>query len=357
MGAPRLALYPGAASEVSIGGQPVVAVYGGVQGGLIFNPQFAADQGIAAAETLFVDLINPATPYESPTTYPIQPGQTWNVPAGQANNVTVNAATSGHRFSVVIFQTPTPFPPTPIPGQLPTAPTGLTKMIPSYLYEEYKDDDDLQAFVAAYNTMAQQYLDWFNSVQLPIYTGLSGDLLDWIAEGVYGITRPSLGSGQNRDIGPFNTWAFNTIPFNKRKIIGPSNVTVTSDDIFKRIITWHFFKGDGKVFNVRWLKRRIMRFLTGTNGIDPGVNETYQVSVTFGTNGQVTITIVQGFRTLTGGALFNRFGFNQNVPFNSIRSTFTSITPLPNAAILQEAIESGVLELPFQFTWNVVVGV
>ena len=41
-----------------------------------------------------------------------------------------------------------------------------------------------------------------------------------------------------------------------------------TDDVFKRILTWHFYKGDGKNFSVRWLKRRIWRFLQGANGTD-----------------------------------------------------------------------------------------
>jgi len=41
------------------------------------------------------------------------------------------------------------------------------------------------------------------------------------------------------------------------------------DDIFKRILTWNLYKGDGNRFSMRWLKRRIARFLFGVNGIDP----------------------------------------------------------------------------------------
>ena len=144
------------------------------------------------------------------------------------------------------------------------------------------------------------------------------------------------------------------MPFNAYKIVGPSNVTVTTDDIFKRIITWNFYKGDGKVFNIRWLKRRIMRFLYGTNGSAPNIDQTYQVSVTFGVANQIDIQLISGVRRVTGGAIFDRFALN-SMPFNAVKSAFTPLTPLPNAAIFKEAMDSGVLQLPFQYEYIVSI--
>ena len=97
-----------------------------------------------------------------------------------------------------------------------------------------------------------------------------------------------------------------------------------------------------------------MRFLVGANGTAPNIDQTYQVSVTFGVGNQVNITLVTGERRVTGGALFNAFAPN-TVPFNALETTFEPLAPLPNAAILKEAIDSGVLELPFQFTYVVTV--
>ena len=277
--------------------------------------------------------------------------------------------------------------------------------IPSYLYQEYSDDDDLQAFVSAYNTIAQQYIDTFNQINLPIYTGplIVGSLLDWVAAGLYGFDRPSLSSGLNRNLGPFNTWALNTIPFNAYKLIGNANITVTTDDIFKRIITWNFFKGDGNVINIRWLKRRIMRFLYGINGANVNVDQAYQISITFGMVNRVELQPIIGKRTLTGGSILNSFAFNSmqfnaiqtnvnieqttiefsetdqvdiqlisgnsvliggailnrfalnSMPFNTIQSSFTPLTPLPNAAIFKEAMDAGVLQLPFQYKYIVSI--
>jgi hypothetical protein len=358
MAAAPVSLYPGAASSILVGGSPVTAVYGGVLGGFIQNPALAVDQGLPLVENLYVDMVNAAALAETATTVPLPPGGTFVIPRGLQTNISINAASSGHQFSVIVKQQPTPFPPTPFPPNTfpPSGPISLANAIPSYLYEEYQDDDDLQAFVGAYNQIAQQVINWFNTINLPIYTGLSGVLLDWVAQGLYGQVRPSLSSGQNKNIGPFNTYPLNgSGGFNVHKIIGPSNITVTTDDFFKRIITWNFWKGDGRTFNIRWLKRRIMRFLIGVNGSAPNVDQTNQISVTFGVGNQVNISLLTGQRTVTGGAIFGRKGFGFNMKgFNELDSTFSSFTPLPNAAILAEAIESGALQLPFQFQWVVV---
>lgn len=233
---------------------------------------------------------------------------------------------------------------------------GITSIIPSYLYQEYADDDDLLALVQAYNIIGQYYLNWFNTIDLPIYTGpnVAGVLLDWVAEGLYGIYRPALPSGKAQLIGPFNTGRFDQLQFNERKLVGSSDYYATSDDTFRRIITWAFFKGDGKVFNIRWLKRRIMRFLLGANGVNVNVDQTYQVSVTFGIGNQVNITILNGIRAITGGALFNLCGFN-TAAFGAIKTVFTPLAPLVEAPILKAAIEAGVCELPFQFSYVIAI--
>jgi hypothetical protein len=58
----------------------------------------------------------------------------------------------------------------------------LQQVIPSYLFLEYSDDQDLQAFVASFNSLAQGYLDWFRNTPLGLYTSpnITGPLLDWI---------------------------------------------------------------------------------------------------------------------------------------------------------------------------------
>lgn len=236
----------------------------------------------------------------------------------------------------------------------PTGPTSVTAlgMFSSYPYQEYADDDNIRAFFDAYNTMAQQYVDWFNTVNLPIYTGLSGSLLDWVAAGLYGMTRPSLPSGSSQNIGALNTWALNTISLNTTKIIGPASYYQTNDDVFKRILTWHLWRGDGRQFNIRWLKRRVMRFLTGTDGGPGQTDETYPVSVTFGTGGQVNINLQSIRRYATGGAMLNVSPLN-TAYLNELDTASVSIPVSPFVAVFKAAMEAGVLEFPFQYSATV----
>lgn len=241
----------------------------------------------------------------------------------------------------------------PVPS-IGTTQTTLQNIIPSYLYNQYNDDDDLQAFVDAYNGMAQALLTWFNYASLPVYTQLSGAMLDWIAEGIYGIVRPYLTSGITLDEGPFDTYTLNSIAFNSPKQVSSDTTTLASDDVFGRVITWHFYKGDGKVFDIRWLKRRVCRFLFGYQGTDIPNDQTYRVSVSFGVGNQVNINILEGQRTVLSSAAYNQFGFNTTA-FNSETASFAPYDPIPIAQTFKVAVENGILELPFQFTYVVSV--
>ena len=352
MSAAQLNIFPGVNSVVAVAGQPVVAVHGYVVGAIITNPASALDQGLTAAEILWVDPAKPAVLGGSATTFPLLPGQSFKAAPNSTVPITVTAASDGHQFAVVVMQPAQPYTP-PIPGPFPpSGPTTVLDIIPSYLYQEYNDDDDLQAFVDSYNSLAQQYLDWLNNTNLPVYTAptITGPLLDWVAQGLYGIARPALSSGLNNYIGPYNTWLLNQIPLDARIVVGPSNVVATSDDIYKRIITWNYWKGDGRVFNVRWLKRRIMRFLLGTNGSAPLINNTWQISVSFGLGNTVSIRLLTETRMITSGAIYNGFQYN-SVPFNSWQTSAIFYPPLPNAEIFVEAINAGVLQTPFQYTF------
>lgn len=200
----------------------------------------------------------------------------------------------------------------------------LTQTIPSYAYQEYADDEGIQAFIGQFNAMAQTYVTWFVNANLPIYPLQMGSLLDWSVQGLYGIPRPTL------------------------------NHALVNDDVYKRVVTWAFFKSDGKTFNIRWLKRRIMRFLAGVNGVDPGINQTYQISVTFGPPNIVYINILGGIAQVTGGAIFNDFQFNTK-QFNELDVDIQHYVDTSLAVTLQQAINAGVVELPFQYTY--IVGV
>lgn len=210
----------------------------------------------------------------------------------------------------------------------PATSTCLQGIIPAYVYQQYSDDANVQAFNAAYNAYAQVYLNWFNTVDLPIYTGLSGSLLDWVANGVYGIYRPSLPYGTVLAVGPLGTWEPGTYLLATYTQTGQIQDFTTTDDIFKRIITWFFFKGDGQWFNMTWLKRRIMRFLVGVNGTSPNIDNTYPISIAFGVSNQIEIQI-----TLT-----------TSYPIS-----------LATAQVFQAAVASGAVSLPFQFEFAVSI--
>lgn len=237
----------------------------------------------------------------------------------------------------------------PIGGSALPVQQPLQTQIPAYPYWQYADDDDIQALFEAYNQAAQYYMDWFNTTPLAVYTNpnVSGFLLDWVAQGLYGMVRPLLGSGFSRRIGAIDTYAINQLAIDATKVISGGTFQTATDDIFKRIMTWNFYKGDGLMFSTTWLKRRVMRFLTGVGGLDGldghGVHETYGISV----------------NTASAGSGFGQFVFGQSAFGGSPNALVISITnPLdynPNVMLaLQESVNSGVLTLPFQLQFTVV---
>ena len=180
----------------------------------------------------------------------------------------------------------------------------LTQILPSYVYTQYADDVNVQAFASAYNQLAQSYLDTFNGVNLPVYTGLNGALLDWVAQGLYGKIRPSLPVLELKPpTGPYGTSTFGTLPFGALRAAAAPNYILATDDIFKRCLTWALYKGDGKQYSTRWLKRRVARFLSDENG---QFDQTYRISVGYGPSDSVTIRIVNIVRTVTGGSVLDR---------------------------------------------------
>jgi hypothetical protein len=208
----------------------------------------------------------------------------------------------------------------------PPRQTSRQTLIPSYLYKQFEDDDDLQTFVAAQNYLAQKWVDDFNNLSLPIWSALSGGLLDWVGWGLYGIRRPILSyqkpAPSGAGSGPYNTMAYNTSVYGGGRLhpanTNPVSYLPVTDDIYKRILTWHLYSGDGFQFSTPWLKRRVHRFINGADGYLPTEDETYDVSVT-ASGTSVTITVTA----------------------NEIGTAF------------QYAVIDGVLALPFQYTYTV----
>lgn len=214
----------------------------------------------------------------------------------------------------------------------------------SYLYQQYSDDESLQGFVSAYNAAAQTTLDWFDQIKLPYYPGLSGDLLNWVVKGLYGLDRTQLASPRSPALGMLNTVMLNTFTLNEYVASTQTFYDIT-DDIFKRILTWDFYKADGKRFSVRWLKRRIMRFLAGTNGIDPQpytvnddgtvvLNPGFQV----GTESTDAIGVVTAGQTLTVSIDQSLLSLRLDMAPNILQ-------------LFKLAFEGGALELPLDYTY------
>lgn len=93
----------GLVSEVAVGGTPVIVAPAGVNGGFITNPASPTDQGLADAETLYVDPVGAAGLEANGTTFALAPGQSWSFIPGQTTTTSVNAQSAGHKFSVVYY--------------------------------------------------------------------------------------------------------------------------------------------------------------------------------------------------------------------------------------------------------------
>jgi hypothetical protein len=96
----------GLASVVITGGTAVKVAQGPIRGGYLFNPLNAAAQGIGTAENLYVDPVNAPGSTDAAgngTTTIAAPGATIALlPLAAGAQYRVNAATSGHTFTVVL---------------------------------------------------------------------------------------------------------------------------------------------------------------------------------------------------------------------------------------------------------------
>lgn len=201
----------------------------------------------------------------------------------------------------------------------------VNQIIPAYPFVQYNDDPNVVAFFTAYNQIAQEYLTTFNNLVLPCWTSdeISGYLLDWIAEGIYGVKRPLLQVSQEEIAkGAYNTVEYNAIQYAGLKNYRPGTSQYLADDYFKRILTWNFYKADGFQFTIPWLKRRVARFIHGPAGIDPPLQDTFDVGITS-----------------------NNGIFNVNIPeYGDGIGTF-----------LKMAITQQMVKLPFIYSYNVAV--
>jgi len=214
----------------------------------------------------------------------------------------------------------------------------LAQIPESYLYEQYADDEDMQAFVASYNAGQQTIQQWFWANLLAFWPGLTDDLLDWCGQGIYGLPRTSIASLPTQALGPLNTEALNVAPLDSF-VPSTQQVYAVNDDLYQRILTWHLYRGDGRNFSVRWLKRRIMRFLVGSNGLDPQPDNPW-FTVGAETTSAIGVSLVNNTITVT------------------LNQTLLSLQAQLAPNILQlfaAAFENGALELPLQYSYLVII--
>jgi hypothetical protein len=227
----------------------------------------------------------------------------------------------------------------------------LTQTIGSYLYSQYQDDDDLQAFVTTLNTFLQNYLNTFNQLDLPIFPDQTGALLDWVCNGLYGYPRPVFPSGTVSKYGPFNSFLFNFLPFNGSETVGTSSYISASDDVYIRCLCWNFYKADGQAFTIPWLKRRIARFLYWGGLSSPGVDSSgYLIGTTW--------SYTQGFSYGVFSTWYVDPSGLQNisVSFRANSQVAITITGSPEmGTIFKLALMSGALSMPFQFSYVISV--
>ncbi|MDE3023321.1 MAG: hypothetical protein KGI54_15980 [Pseudomonadota bacterium] len=224
----------------------------------------------------------------------------------------------------------------------------LAKVIPSYLYDQYSDDTDLQAFVDSFNNLAQGYLDWFNSTPLSLYTSpnLYGTLLDWIGQGIYGIERPVISSVYSSIYGAMNTLPMNVSGMNRYLDVQSGTTQIVSDDIYKRVMTWILYRGDGKQPSILWLKKRIARFLFGLNGTDVSLDNLNVVSLV-----EVNIHPQGAMDTMP----MNTMAMNGFVGKKNHEITIR-IPANPIGVMFADLFNQGVLPVPFQLKFTVILG-
>lgn len=193
----------------------------------------------------------------------------------------------------------------------------LADVVPTYVYNQFSDDADIQAFFAGVNETSQGYVDWFNTTPLGLYTSpyIIGPLLDWVGQGVYDIPRPVLSSQTTTSTAGYNSAPYNTVAYDGQSVSTSGTASLASDDIYKRVMTWTLYRGDGQVFSMQWLKNRVNRFLNGANGSDFAV-----------LNNPPSITVSGNVFTIT--VFEDQFG-----------------------VALQQLVSNNELPLPFQYTF------
>ncbi len=215
-----------------------------------------------------------------------------------------------------------------------------------YVYDQYSDDPNIQAFADAYTAIMQGYLDWFNSTPLGAYTNpnIAGLLLDWTATGIYGVARPVISTLNKIARGGFGTRIYGTSPYGTLLKKQSGTAQVANDDYYKRTLTWILYQGDGDQIDITWLKKRIARFLYGIDGSDVDVGMVNNVSIM-----PMMMVPDAGYGTRTFGKkpAYGKMFMRQVM---SIR-LYITIPDIPAAHVFAALVAQGILPMPIQITW------
>jgi hypothetical protein len=226
----------------------------------------------------------------------------------------------------------------------------LAEVVPTYVYGQFSDDPDIQAFFAGLNTTAQGYTDWFNETPLSVYTSeaISGPLLEWIGTGLYGVGRPSLSTLSSRSYGNYNSVPYNTLAFSSRRQISSGTAQLASDDLYKRTLTWYNYLGDGRQMSIQWLRRRVARFIFGVNGTDVTADKFWQISI---------IQPPVAFSASYGTPPYNTQAYstrkNRKIP--AAHALQIILPPGQISRQFQILVNAGFLVLPFQVKFTIVI--
>lgn len=226
----------------------------------------------------------------------------------------------------------------------------LADVVKAYLYQQYFDDSDLQGFIEASNATFQGYLNWFRETPLSVYTNpsISGPLLDWVGTGIYDISRPVVSNGSTRYVAAYGSLPYAKNPYLKHVKISNETASIVDDDIYKRVLTWHSYLGDGRNTSIYWLRRRVARFIYGFSGTDVSADYFSKISIirpplsfsaayTTGPYATQPYSTRKSRRTLAAHAL------QITVPATSVSVAF------------QNLLEQGYLALPFQTRFSVLI--
>ena len=219
----------------------------------------------------------------------------------------------------------------------------LPNVIPAYVYDQYSDDENVQGFFEVLNAMAQGYMEWFNQTPLPLYTNpnINGPLLDWVGNSLYNIPRPVISDVQQVVKGALATVPLTALPIAGFQISESGTSAIATDDVYKRVLTWFMYRGDGMQMTVEWLRRRIARFIYGINGTDLtdiGLISTVSLSQVNSQSGGVMGNGVMGLMVM--GLAFNKV----------LHKVVANLPSYPMSSVLQELVNTGVIPLPFQVT-------